>query len=201
MNQRSYTTPLKTSSVPFKAVGVWRAVVTAVDGYKVSVVVPRLSGEIEYGPLDILLPNDSALPTVGDPVLVGFVEGRQDELVVLGVVKTTITDSDPYNDFTSVSATTTGTTAGQVIDSVSATTYRSVKYVIQATGPSGWRLCELLVVHDGTTATFTEYAVVVTGTDPVTAYDATLSAGNVQLTVTPAAATVVFNLSRAAITV
>lgn len=200
MDARSYTTPLKTSSVPFKPMGVWRAVVTAVDGVQVWVRVPRLSGELQYGPLDVAMPNDAAPPAVDDPVLVGFVEGRQDELVVLGVVKTTGTDSGGAGG-QRVTAATSGTTAGQQLDSVSATTYRSVKYVVQAVSGAGYRVSELLVIHNGSSAWFTEYGVIVVGTDPVNVYDASYASGQLVLTVTPAAAAVSFTLTRAAVPV
>ena len=197
--QRTYTTPLKTASVPFTPTGVWRAVVTAVDGYGVWVRVPRLSGELEYGPLDVVIPNDTAMPVVADPVLVGFVEGRQDELVVLGVVKTaTSGSSGGASGGTVVVATTSGTGAGQQLDSFSATLYRSVKYVVQAVSSSGYRVSELLAVHDGSTVSFTEYGVVVMGTDPVTAYDINYVTEALILTVTPAASAVSFTTTRTA---
>lgn len=196
---RSYTTPLKTSSVPFRATGVWRAVVTSVSGFGVWVRVPRLSGELEYGPLDLLAPNDTAMPVVGDPVLIGFVEGRQDELVVLGVVKTAESSVGGGGaGGTSVTATTSGTTAGQQLDTFSASEYRSVKYVIQAVSSSGYRVSEVLAIHNGTTASFTEYGVIVLGTDPVTSYDVDYTAGDMVLSVTPAVASVSFHMTRAA---
>lgn len=196
--QRSYTTPLKSASVAFKATGVWRAVVTAVDGTRVYVRVPRLSGDLEYGPLDLVMPNDTQPPAVDDPVLVGFVEGRQDELVVIGPVKTTNAGSD---GFTGVEATTTGTSAGQVLDSVSASTYRSVKWTIQATSGTDYRVSEVLAIHDGSAASFTEYGVMVLGADSVTSYDVNYTGGNLVLSVTPAASSVTFRVSRTAIPV
>ncbi len=82
-----YTTPLKTASVRFEANGVWYGVVTKVEDRKLMVKVPRLSGELVYGPLDIVAANYEQF-AVGDPVAVSFFEGRQDELVVLGRLKT-----------------------------------------------------------------------------------------------------------------
>lgn len=196
--ERSYTTPLKTSSVPFKPMGVWRGVVTAVSGFGVWVRVPRLSGDLEYGPLDVVAPNDTAMPVVSDPVLVGFVEGRQDELVVLGVVKTAESSVGGGVGGTSVVATTSGTVAGQQLDAFSAAEYRSVKYVIQAVSSSGYRVSELLAIHNGATASFTEYGAIVLGTDPVTSYDIDYTVGDMILSVTPAVASVSFHMTRAA---
>jgi hypothetical protein len=82
-----YTTPLKTASVSFDANGVWYGVVVKVEARKLSVKVPRLSGELVYGPLDVVAANYEQF-AVGDPVAVSFFEGRQDELVVLGRIRT-----------------------------------------------------------------------------------------------------------------
>lgn len=202
MNDRTYTTPLKTSSVAFRAVGVWRAVVTSVVGTQVNVVVPRLSGELEYGPLDVVAHNDTSPPAVGDPVLVGFVEGRQDDLVVVGTVRTALpVDTDPFNDFASVSYTASTTTAQQVIDSVTTTVYRSIRWTVQASSSAGHRVCEVVAVHDGTSVSFTEYAVTVVGTDPVTSFDVDVIGTAFVLEVTPATSPVTFKVSRAAIPV
>jgi hypothetical protein len=161
-----------------------------------------LSGELEYGPLDMVAPNDTALPAVGDPVLVGFVEGRQDDLVVVGGLRTaTPVDVDPFNDFASVSYTAATTTGQQVADSVASSTYRSVRWVVQASSATGHRVSEIVAVHNGTTVSFTEYAVTVIGTDPVVSYDSDLLSGAFVLEVSPATAPVTFRVSRAAIPV
>lgn len=81
-----YTTPLKTASVAFSADGVYYGVVSSVVLHRLNITVPRLSGENIYGPLDVVGMNADSY-SVGDPVIVGFVEGRQDELVVLGKIR------------------------------------------------------------------------------------------------------------------
>jgi hypothetical protein len=48
------------------------------------------------------------------------------------------------------------------IDSFSKTTYRSAKYLVQATSGSSYQTMEALVVHDGTTPTITTFGVVST---------------------------------------
>ena len=66
------------------------------------------------------------------------------------------------------------------IDSFSAATYRSAKYVVQVTNGSNYQVSEVLVLHNGTTATRTMYATIDTGANlGVTA--ATLTGGNVLL--------------------
>ena len=87
-------------------------------------------------------------------------------------------------DLSSAALTTSTTTAGQVVDSVSATVYRTVKYIIQVTSGSAYQASEILIIHDGTTPSITEYGQVLTGTSLAT-FDASISGGNLQLTVTP----------------
>jgi len=48
------------------------------------------------------------------------------------------------------------------IDSFSKTTYRSAKYLVQATSGSSYQTMEALVIHDGTTPTVTTFGVVST---------------------------------------
>lgn len=93
------------------ASGVWRARVTKVSAAGVHVRVARLNRKHDYGPLPMLETLDTlagaatgtggttephthatvnpAVPAlaVGDPVLVAFVEGRPDDLIVLGRIR------------------------------------------------------------------------------------------------------------------
>lgn len=88
--------------------GAYRARVTRIKANRPYVVIPRLSGELEYGPLDILqglysletLDTESAdgpdphthevilgaglALAAEDRVLVAFLEGRPDDPVILG---------------------------------------------------------------------------------------------------------------------
>jgi hypothetical protein len=69
-------------------------------------------------------------------------------------------DIKPFIQSGNVSATT----GGDVIDTFDGTTYRSAKYVIQVSNGSGeFETREALVIHDGTSAYITEYAMVYTG--------------------------------------
>lgn len=81
--------------------GVWRATISRVDGSSVWVTVPRLSAQ-DFGPVEIaqgvhtaglttdaasghvhpLLPSGQTL-AVGNRVLVAFIEGRPNDLVVI----------------------------------------------------------------------------------------------------------------------
>ena len=86
---------------------------------------------------------------------------------------------------TAVSTATTTT-----IDSFSASTHRTAEYIVQVTQGSKYTSSKVFVVHNGTNATMTEFAVVelsATTRIPLT-ISATLSAGtvNLQATITDA---------------
>ena len=105
--------------------------------------------------------------------------------VTAGTSTTALTLSNGVIDSgTSTLATTTQT----ALDSISATTYRSVRYVIQATSASTYHTTEVTIVHDGTTAYVNEYGMVYTSSSLFTV-DADITAGNLRLLVTPASAT------------
>lgn len=72
-----------------------------------------------------------------------------------------------------------------VVDSFSATTYRTAKYVIEVkNATTGYMAEELLLTHDGTTVFITEYSVVNTIATFCT-FDADISSGSVRLLATP----------------
>lgn len=100
-------------------------------------------------------------------------------------------------DGRSGSVTTTATTANQVLDSVSASTIRTLSYIIQVTNSAtaSYHTTSIMLIHDGLTVYLTEYATVMTGSALAT-FDADISAGNVRLLVTPAnASSTVFKFS------
>ena len=74
-----------------------------------------------------------------------------------------------------------GTSATTVV-SFAAATYRTAKFVVQATNGTDYQSDEILVIHDGTTATMTQYAqTVADGTTAFMTYSVTISGGNVLL--------------------
>lgn len=89
--------------------------------------------------------------------------------------------------------TTSATTANQVLDSISATTYRSVKYQIQITSGSDYHVTEVAVVHDGTTAYITEYGTITTASS-LASFDADINSGNIRLLTTPVNAVTVYKV-------
>ena len=93
--------------------------------------------------------------------------------------------------------TTTATTANQVITSVSATTYRTFKFVIQAVDATAgkYQSQEIMAIHNGSTVAHTEYTAINVG-GAVATYDVDISGSNVRLLCTPLSAnSTVFKVS------
>jgi hypothetical protein len=93
-----------------------------------------------------------------------------------------------YVDDLAVETTTLVTTTETQIASFSATTYGSAKLIIQATRGSDRHVTELLIVHNGTTASATEYGTVFTNTALFT-LDVDINTNNVRILATGASAT------------
>ena len=83
-------------------------------------------------------------------------------------------------------ATTLATISQSQIASFAAASYRSCKYVVQIyDSVSGEvQISEILLAHNGTTASATEYGVVHTGTSPLVTFDVDINSGNVRLLAT-----------------
>jgi phage-related tail fiber protein len=97
----------------------------------------------------------------------------------------------------SFTLTTSTTTANQVVSSLSAAAYRTVKYLVQATSGSDYQSSELLVIHNGASAFLTEYGTIESGSTLAT-FDVDLNGGNVRLLVTPVnAATTIKTITHA----
>lgn len=105
-----------------------------------------------------------------------------------------------HGNISSNTLVTSTTTANQVADSTPATTFRTIKYLIQATSGSSYHSTEVVVIHNGTTAFMTEYATITTGA-LLTTVDADISAGNIRLLVTPVNAVTTYKVIRIGINV
>ena len=92
-----------------------------------------------------------------------------------------------------VSVTTAN--VASTIDSFATATYRTAKYVVQATNGSNFQAMEALVVHDGTTASIVPYGVVQTGSN-LGILTATVSSGNVLVQFVPAISSTTVRLSK-----
>lgn len=114
-----------------------------------------------------------------------------------------ITDAQPaltFGDMASFQFSTTTTTAGQVIDSVSAAVFRTVKYLVQATSGTSYQSQEIIVIQDGTTSYNESSNLIQTGALLAT-FDTQLVSGNLQLLVTPVNAATTINAVRISLNV
>jgi hypothetical protein len=102
------------------------------------------------------------------------------------ISNTTVTVSNTYSY---------GSSANAVIDQFVAATYRSAEYLIQASNSTAYQVSKVLVVHDGTTAYVTEYAIVNSAAQMLT-LGVTKAVSNVQLWSIPIDATVVVKFTR-----
>ena len=97
------------------------------------------------------------------------------------------TDVKAYVQKAEVSADTGGTT----VDTFNGAAYRSAKYIIQVDNGGGeYETREALVVHDGTNAYITEYALVYTGSNLLGDASVTMSGNNVNLVYTASSGSV-----------
>jgi hypothetical protein len=90
-------------------------------------------------------------------------------------------------DFYSKTVTTTSGSSDSaiVLDSWSATTYRSAKYLVQVQNTNGYHSFELMVMHDNATATYAQYADLSMGIDNPGNISVDVSGGNVRLLCVP----------------
>lgn len=100
--------------------------------------------------------------------------------------------------FRSATLTTSTTTANQVLDSISASTYRSVRYQISITSGTDYHTTEVMVIHDGTDTYINEYGTVFTNASLAT-FTADINSGNLRLLTTPANSVTVYNVIATAI--
>ena len=92
------------------------------------------------------------------------------------------------------------TTANQPVDIFHASTYRTAKYIVQATAGSDYHATEILLIHDGTNVYITEYGTIFTNQSLAT-FDGDITNGNVRLLCTPANTNTTVKLQRISVTV
>ncbi|MDC0061237.1 hypothetical protein OAJ26_00135 [bacterium] len=85
-------------------------------------------------------------------------------------------------------AVNTSATSAAQVDTFAAATFRTARYTIQITNTtdSTYHVTELLLIHDGTTPSITEYGTIYTGSASEATFDADIVSGNVRLLATPA---------------
>jgi len=91
---QQYTTPFKAHSVPFKANGVFYGVVVAVNDKRLDIKVPRMTGDAVFKNIEYADSAVTDTPSAGELLLVSFLEGNKDDLVVLGRVKSSLDRPD-----------------------------------------------------------------------------------------------------------
>ena len=91
---QQYTTPFKAHSVPFKANGVFYGVVVAVNDKRLDIKVPRMTGDAIFKNIEYADSAVTDTPSAGELLLVSFLEGNKDDLVVLGRVKSSLDRPD-----------------------------------------------------------------------------------------------------------
>jgi hypothetical protein len=100
-------------------------------------------------------------------------------------------------DYVTSTLTTTSETA---VATLSSTTYRSAKFMIQVTRGSEYQVTEALMIHDGTDAFVTVYGTMFTGSTALATFDADISGGSMRLLATSATtASTVYKISLTAI--
>lgn len=88
------------------------------------------------------------------------------------------------------------TTTPTAVDSWAIATYRSAKYIVQITQGTNYQVSEIMVIHNGTTTTMTEFAVLETN-GALATFTADVNAGNARLLCTMgSAAAAVINIKR-----
>lgn len=86
----------------------------------------------------------------------------------------------------SANLTTSSTASSQVLHSLSATEFKTAKYVVQCISGTDLHAQEVLLIHNGTDVYMTEYSQVLGSSNtPLTTFDARISGGNFQLLVSP----------------
>jgi len=124
----------------------------------------------------------------GTPKSVGI--GTTVSVNTSGIVTATSFSGDlngnVYTDqcFTYSGSTTTTSTSQTPIDTFSASTYRSAKWLVQVTRGSEFHITEVYLVHDGTSSYGTEYATIKTGSSLAT-FESDINDGLVRLLATP----------------
>ena len=78
------TNPFKSASAKFQPNGVYFGIIKGVDGRRLEVAVPRLTGTAVFPNVEFADGDFTTAPQVGERVFVTFKEGRQNDLVILG---------------------------------------------------------------------------------------------------------------------
>ena len=104
----------------------------------------------------------------------------------------------PMTQQATVVLTTTSTGANQVVDSILASQFSAVQYLVQINSGSNYQISQITIASDGTNVSFSEYGMVSSGGILAT-FSADISSGYIRLLTTPTYATSVIKAFRTAI--
>ena len=145
---------------------------------------PQLGGNLDVNGSDIVSASSADIKIMPDGTgKVGIGESSPAEMLhVNGNIR--IDGISTIATATSTLSTTTET----AIDTIAKATFRSCKYIVQATDTvsNEYHIVEALLIHDGTTAYVTSYGIIHTGSADLFTLDADVSGANCRLKATSA---------------
>jgi len=102
-----------------------------------------------------------------------------------GVIESTL----PLNDKNTTRSDTTTTATTQVnLDTFAHASYRAARYVVAMSSAGEFHSTEIMLVHDGSDVTLTQYGTLKSGSALAT-FDADISGSDLRLRITPASTT------------
>jgi microcystin-dependent protein len=90
----NYTTPFKTQSVAFNPSGIFFGIIQSVSDKRLDIKIPRITGDAVFKNIEYSDSGFTDTPSAGELVFVSFLEGKKDDLVVLGRVKSSLDQPD-----------------------------------------------------------------------------------------------------------
>ena len=160
---------------------------TTVSGFLLNVsedTTPQLGGNLDVNGNDIVSASSADIKIMPDGTgKVGIGESSPAEMLhVNGNIRI-----DGVSTIATATATLSSTTE-TAIDTFAKATFRSCKYIVQATDTvsNEYQILEALLIHDGTTAYVTSYGIIHTGSADLFTVDADISGANARLKATSA---------------
>jgi len=186
----SFTTPTanRTITVPDSTGTIaLTSDIPSLSGYLQDVVddtTPQLGGNLDVNGNDIVSASSADIKIMPDGTgKVGIGESSPAEMLhVNGNIRI-----DGVSTIATATATLSSTTE-TAIDTFAKATFRSCKYIVQATDTvsNEYQILEALLIHDGTTAYVTSYGIIHTGSADLFTVDADISGANARLKATSA---------------
>ena len=160
----------------------------AVSGHALS--VSGKIGGLTYSDSYVQFTGGNAILKANDDVVIGYASS----LYVKQSGKVGVGTSNPKAEFQvdhagiDTYAVNTSATSAAKVDTFSSTEFRSARFTVQITNTtdSTYQITEILLIHDGTTPSMTEYGTIFTGSAREASFDADIVSGNVRLLATPA---------------